>query len=635
MAKKKARKGRAKKIYDALKRSAKKRVPAKKKKKKGKKRLKKLHLIKIRVPKKKKRREKYSSEMGELLKKMERNIDEPNVLLIQNVFGFLAKVNPIVRAHKQELIKKAFTYSRKKHGRQKRASGDPYFTHLIGTAMIISDYNVDTETVAAALLHDVLEDTDAGEEEIVKEFGGEVAALVSSVTRLDKIAEKRKDNNQAKYLRQLMRASSKDFRVLLIKLADKLHNLRTIGFLPGEKRKGICRQALEVYAPLARELGFQEIQWEIEDICFRILHPREYRELEKRVSKKRKEKEKEVEKAIEMIRAEMDRSKKKASQRFKFEKHCKNLYYVYRKIMDANKTTDELYDYVALAIAANSVDECYEALRFVHKTFYPIPMKLKDLISIPGPFNSRAIHTSVIGPAGNPLKVHIQTREKRMVPRFGSIFAGARAPSGIPAGASFRVPEIKSFKDDEFLDALKSDYLERRINVFTEKGDVVSMPTSSTLLDFAFKVSPHRALRTSGGTVNGKRVPLWERLRSGDRASVLFASRETAKQDWLEFACSYEAKEAIGDFLKTPVKGIELSQPVCITIIAENKPALLAEIGRVFFELNVSIDSMHGQRASDKTIKGSFTLLVKNRGQLEAVGKKLSRIRGVKRIELD
>ncbi len=630
MAKKKeknAKKGRAKKLYEVLKRSAKK----KKAKKKSK-----IPIIKLSVPKKNKRREKYSSEMNALLKKMEKNIDMPDVLLIERVFGFISKANPLLRAQKQKLVKKAFTYSRKKHGKQKRASGDPYFTHLIGTAMIISDYNVDSETVAAALLHDILEDTDTKEEEIVREFGEEVASLVSSVTRLDKIVKKRKDENQAKYLRQLMRASSKDFRVLLIKLADKLHNLRTIDFLPEKKRKEISRQALEVYAPLARELGLQEIQWEMEDICFRVLHPREFKELEKRLSKKIKSKEREIDKAIEMLCAEMNRSKKKTSKKFKFEKHYKNLYSIYRKITEENRTLDELYDYVSLSITAKSVDDCYKALRFVHKTFYPIPMKMKDFISIPAGLNQKAIHTSVIGPMGNPLKVRIRTSERKKISALSLILHRKKMAFGQNAQLPISVPEIPEFEDSEFLDALKSDYLKRRINVFTEKGSIVSMPVSSTLLDFAFKINPQKALKTSGGRVNGRRVPLWEQLHSGDRAAVFFASRETAKADWLEFVCSYEAKEAIKNFLKKPLKEPQkLLQPACLTIVAENRLSLLFELGKIFSELGLPIESMHGQKASNKTIRGSFTVLVKDRKQLETLQKRLWEIKGIKGIELD
>ncbi|GEM_PF-555339 len=655
------RKSRAKKIYAAIKRSAKKRRHKKKgkesrggkkragmkgisrvikirklkgagKKKKEKKKSrgrsrKKLVLLPVAMGKKKKPREKFSAEMNSLLRKMEERVPNPDIVLIKNVFGFLNRVNVIRKSRETALVRKAFSYSKKKHGKQKRASGDPYFTHLIGTAMIASDYSADNETIAAALLHDVLEDTDTGEKELVTEFGGEVAGLVSSLTRLDKLTDERKDENQVKYLRKLILASSKDARVLLIKLADKLHNLRTVEFLPEVKRKGICRQALEVYAPLARELGFSEIESEMQDICLKVLYPQEFREVEKIVSNKRAEKKREIKKATEMLKAEMERSKKKTSSRFGFKTEYKNLYSVYKKTIEANKTPEEIYDYATLVILANSADECYEALRFVHSAFYPIPSKLKDFIAMPSRLNYRAIHTSVIGPGGKPIKVHIKTRESAHAP-FRVLLPKKKPGQGI------EIPKIR-VGEEEFLDALKSDYLKQRINIFTEKGDIVSMPSSSTVLDFAFKTAPKEALKTSGGTVNGKRVPIWEKLGSGDRVSVLFANRRTVKRDWLEFVKSYEAKEIISDFLKTPRETGEPLQPVCITLLALNRPSLLSDVGKAFSELNLPLDSLHGQKASAKTIRGSFTVLVKNVKQLKKVRLRLGEIRGVKRVEID
>ena len=358
-------------------------------------------ILKIKKKKKKakgeKKRKVKEKQLKLLLSKVAKQFAKPDVVLIKHAIAFIRSK---LAGKEFALIEKAYSFSKKKHAKQKRVSGEPYFNHLIETALILSDYDVDAKTIAAALLHDVLEDTDVKKEELEQEFGSEVAELVYALTK----AESKGKRNA--YLKKLLTYASKDQRVLLIKLADKLHNLRTIEYLPAKRRKEICKEALAFYAPLAEQFGLKKIQEEIEDICFSQLYPKEYKKLSDELKPLYKEKEAEIDGAIEILRKKLG---KKPFSGYVFKKERKNAYHYFKKLKEG-KTLEELYDYVTLVVVAPSIDACYEALKVIHNTFYPIPKKFKDYIALPSGYY-RALHTSVIGPKGRAIKVYIRTKE--------------------------------------------------------------------------------------------------------------------------------------------------------------------------------------------------------------------------------
>ncbi len=453
------------------------------------------------------------------------------------------------------LIKKAYSFSKKKHSKQKRFSGEPYFNHLISTALILSDYDVDAKTIAAALLHDILEDTNVKKKELEQEFGSEVAELVYALTKVSS-----ENTNKHAYLRKLLNYASKDERVLLIKLADKLHNLRTIEYLPVKKRKEICKQALEFYAPLA-------------------------------------EQDAEIDEAIEMLKKKLVR---KPFASFIFKKEKKHLYHYFRKIKEG-KTLEELYDYIALVIVASSEDACYEALKAVHSMFYPMPRKFKDYIALPlGHY--RALHTSVIGPRGAPIKVYIRTRETDEFEEKGIAYwlKAKKKPSEL-----LKLRELAKADESEFEEALRTDYLERELAVFDSFGKPIFMPRGSTVLDFSFKVDSAKAPKTACARVNGKLVPIWHELRPGDRVELVYAKDSQIISDWFNFAKCYETKQAIRSLVEPEEKSIKAK----LRIEAENLDAILKSLGsavKLGFIRKFSVDN------SGKIVKASFEIELKN-----------------------
>lgn len=588
---------------------------------------------------KRKKKAKFAEEKKQLLQSMRRNIDNPDTKLVGRALSFIAGIPRIGKARGDRmLVERAFSFSAEKHRKQKRLSGDPYFTHAFQTAFILSEYGLDNNTIAAALLHDVLEDTDVREEEIKKKFGEEVLTLVKGVTKLDEYSEASEaepETGEKTYLQSLLSASSKDLRVLLIKLADKLHNLRTIDFLPEIRRKQICLNALEVYAPLAERFGLQKMREEIEDTCFRVLMPKQFKKLKREVERRQKEQSKEIDEAISILSKERVGRRKKFFQKYSFEKKAKNPYFYYNKLNKANKTMDELYDFVTLIILCDSVRDCYEALRIVHSTFYPIPRKLKDYIAAPHHMTYQSIHTSVIGPKGNPLKIYIRTREMNELAERG-ITVWLREKRKIKE----REEEIKPFREisrlpaykEEFVSALKTDFLESQISVFGPKGETISLPKGSTAIDFAFKFAPRKALRLAQAEINGKIKPLWSELRNGDRIKPFFSASRTIEKEWLDFAKTYYARETIKEEMKlAEVKTIEKTN-ASYRFTARARNGVLADILGILESANAELEQFSIERVSRDLIEGSILLASESVEELERIGKRLGRIKGVNQI---
>jgi GTP pyrophosphokinase len=479
-------------------------------------------------------------KLNELLEKVSKQFAKPDVILVKHALAF---IRSRLAARELALIRKAYSFSKKKHRKQKRFSGEPYFTHLIETALILSEYNVDAKTLAAALLHDVLEDTNVRKEELEREFGSEVAELVNALTKVES-----QGTNSHAYLKKLLCCASKDERVLLIKLADKLHNLRTIEFLPVKKRKAICKQALAFYAPLAEQFGLKKMMMEMQDICFAQLWPKHYKKLKKELEKLYKEKDDEITEAIEILKKKLI---KKPFTGFVFKKEQKNLYHYFKKLKQG-KTLEELYDYVSLVIVASSEDACYEALKAVHNTFYPMPRKFKDYIAVPSG-HYKALHTSVIGPKGGPMKVYIRTRETDELEEKGIAYwlRAKKKPKEL-----LRLEELAKADESEFEEALKSEYLEREITVFDASGKPVFLPRGSTVIDFAFKVDSDSASKTACARVNGKLVPIWHELKPADRVELVYAKNSQVISDWLNFAKCYETRQLIRELVEPGQKVI-------------------------------------------------------------------------------
>ncbi len=546
--------------------------------------------IKKRAKKKaKKKKEEKEEQLEELTKRVAKQFATPDVVLVKHAIAFIRSK---LASKEFALIKKAYSFSKKKHSKQKRFSGEPYFNHLISTALILSDYDVDAKTIAAALLHDILEDTNVKKKELEQEFGSEVAELVYALTKVSS-----ENTNKHAYLRKLLNYASKDERVLLIKLADKLHNLRTIEYLPVKKRKEICKQALEFYAPLAEQFGLKNMQHEIEDICFAQLWPKEFKKLKRELEKRYKEKDAEIDEAIEMLKKKLVR---KPFASFIFKKEKKHLYHYFRKIKEG-KTLEELYDYIALVIVASSEDACYEALKAVHSMFYPMPRKFKDYIALPlGHY--RALHTSVIGPRGAPIKVYIRTRETDEFEEKGIAYwlKAKKKPSEL-----LKLRELAKADESEFEEALRTDYLERELAVFDSFGKPIFMPRGSTVLDFSFKVDSAKAPKTACARVNGKLVPIWHELRPGDRVELVYAKDSQIISDWFNFAKCYETKQAIRSLVEPEEKSIKAK----LRIEAENLDAILKSLGsavKLGFIRKFSVDN------SGKIVKASFEIELKN-----------------------
>lgn len=579
----------------------------------------------------------FDSEVKQLIDSMHKNTPKPDIELINKAFDFL-KVLDIRTLPKRmrgsgdfNLIKKAYSFSKEKHGAQKRASGEPYFSHLMQTALILSEYGVDSETIAAALLHDVLEDTDVDRKELEKIFGPAIGSLVEGVTKLDVEPEKKDEKYHLNYVQQVILASQKDIRVLLIKLADKLHNLRTIDFLPPEKRKKTARLALDVFVPLANRLGMRRMQREMEDICFKVLYPEEFELLLAKIGEKRRLKIKDIEK-MKPVLAEKFMAKK---LQISFDQRMKSIYSFYRKMKTQGKSLDEIHDYAVLVVLAENIGDCYNALGVINTTFYPLPGKFKDFIATPTNPTYQSIHVTVVGPSGEPVKIYIRTKRMHELARKGVtvwLKDKGKMHEYIQQWHNLEDLSKSEFLDEGiFFNALKSDFLEQQIFVFTGKGAMVNLPSGSTPVDFAFKTGPETAAKLIEAKANGRIVPLWYSLASGDIVEIISGKHLTAKKEWLDFAKSHYAREKISKALKLRKKsGRQSGQRISIHVRAKDRIGLFSDIANVFAKNRISLESVQIVNEPEaKMISDYFMVRVKNRKHLEKILKKLQKVKNV------
>jgi GTP pyrophosphokinase len=454
----------------------------------------------------------------------------------------------------RDKVERAFDFACDHHGDQKRYSGDEFITHPVGVAQICAGMRLDTDTLCAALLHDTVEDTSATLDEVREEFGEEIALLVDGVTKLTGMNFESRDERQAENYRKMMVAMATDVRVILIKLADRLHNMRTLGALPKQKQTLKSHETLEIYAPLAHRLGIHAIKWELEDLAFATLHPRKYAEIKQLVAQQRDEREDYVTEAGEFLSEELD----EVGIQAEISGRAKHFYSIYTKMAKKGREFNEIFDLTAMRVIVGSVKDCYGAIGVIHSLWKPLPGRFKDFVAMPKANMYQALHTTVIGPEGKPLEIQIRTEEMHKLAEYGiaAHVAYKEGGRGDPQREKMtwlrQLVEAEGEQDPaEFLESLKVDLFEDEVFVFTPKGEVKNLSAGSTPLDFAYAVHTDVGHSCVGAKVNGAIVPLHYQLRSGDIVEVLTAKQKRAPSlDWLKLVRTSRARNKIRAWFK-------------------------------------------------------------------------------------
>ncbi len=473
-----------------------------------------------------------------------------------NLDSLLERINSYYPDANLDLITKAYNFAKTAHEGQFRDSGEPYFHHPFEVALILAELELDLDTVAAGLLHDVIEDTEVTPEELKESFGGQILALVDGVTKLEKLPFKNRFEREAENLRKMIFAMAKDIRVILIKLADRLHNMRTLKHIDHERQLKIAQETLDIYAPLAHRLGIWTIKWEIEDIAFRYLWSEEYYSLVGSINRKRQEREGDLKSLMQILHSKL------AELEIIAEIHGrpKHLYSIYQKMQRQDKTLDEIYDLLAVRVIVDSVKDCYAVLGAIHTLWKPVPGRFKDYIAMPKSNMYQSLHTTIIGPNGELFEIQIRTTEMHRIAEKGVaahwMYKEGLKEKGISATTKVQwlreaVEWLQEMKDpQEFMESLKIDLFEDEVFVFTPKGDVKSLPSGATPVDFAFDVHTDVGLQCVGAKVNGRIEPLDYQLKNGEFVEILTSKNANPSQDWLTFVKTSKAKNKIRSWLK-------------------------------------------------------------------------------------
>ena len=463
-------------------------------------------------------------------------------------------------------VMKAYEYAKLMHKDQKRKSGEPYIIHPVNVAIILADLDMDVQTIVSALLHDVVEDTPATYDDIKEMFSEDVAKIVDGVTKLNKLNYKSSEAFQAENLRKMILAMNNDIRVIIVKLADRLHNLRTLEYMNEEKRKQKAQETIEIYAPLAGRLGIFKIKWELEDLSLRYLDPEGYYDLVEKINKKRSEREKEINEIIKKISAELD----KQELHYDISGRPKNFYSIYKKMKGKSKSFESIYDLIAVRILVDTVKDCYAVLGIVHSMWKPLPGRFKDYIAMPKPNMYQSLHTTVISDTGEIFEIQIRTYEMHEVAEYG-IAAHWKYKGGKTQGKDVDskldwlrqlLEWQKDLKDPkEFIDTLKIDFFDDEVFVFTPNGDVVDLPEGSTPVDFAYRVHTGVGNTCVGAKVDSRIVPLNYKLKNGNIVEVITQKSSSGpSRDWLKFVKSPRAKQKIKQWFKSKEKDISIEK---------------------------------------------------------------------------
>lgn len=489
------------------------------------------------------------------------------MIRLNDILDKILSYNP---AADLDVVRKAYVFSAKVHQGQVRLSGEPYLVHPMEVAAVLADLRLDVQTVATGLLHDTLEDTLTTFEELEALFGSEVANLVDGVTKISKIHFKTKEESQAENFRKMLLAMANDIRVILVKLADRLHNMRTLQYQPEIKQRSIAQETLDIYAPMANRLGISWIKSELEDLSFRYVNPQLYYDLASKVAMKKKERESFVEEVMEII------SQKLTEHGIEGEVsgRSKHLYSIQKKMDSRNVDIDEIYDLIAIRVMVEDIRSCYAVLGVIHSTWKPIPGRFKDYIAMPKSNMYQSLHTTVIGPLGERMEIQIRTAEMHWVAE-----AGIAAHWKYKEGKGYDERDVKRFAwlrqllewqqelqdSQEFMNTVKVELFPEEVYVFTPEGDVKGFPKGASPIDFAYSVHTDVGHRCVGAKVNGKLVPLKYELKTGDIVEVVTSPHHTPSKDWLKIVKSNRARNKIRAWIKTEERkrSIVLGREVC------------------------------------------------------------------------
>lgn len=573
-------------------------------------------------------------------------------LTIMTVNSLLEKVKLRSRTDVDlELIQRAYDFAAKAHSGQKRKSGEPYIVHPLATAMRLAEFQLDSKTIAAALLHDVCEDTKFTVDDIKKNFGEEIAFLVNGVTKLDKIRY-RGTERTAESLRKMFLAIGEDIRIVLLKLTDRLHNMETLNHVSPEKQRRIALETLDIYAPLAYRLGIKDLSGKLEDLAFPFVYPQEYEWLMKTTKEKYEEWDSYVKKIRPLLAEELTRENIKFLD---IHARAKHYYSLYKKLLKYDMDILKVTDLVALRVIVSTIEDCYATLGIIHKLWRPIPGKIKDFIALPKPNGYRSLHTTVFGPNERPIEIQMRTPEMHEEAEFGiaahwaySEFKRVKTEHYAKDRPSFMdqkhfawITQLREWqkefeKPDEFLESLKIDFFKNRIFVLTPKGDVFDLPEGATPVDFAYHIHTDIGNSAAGAKVNGKMVALDYKLKNGDVVEILTQKNKKPSQDWLGFIKSAQARKKVASILHRAreeklfeKRGGEITE---LRLTIKDRVGLLRDVTSTLARQKINIKSV----ATDTKNRTWATLAIqapfKNRAQLEGVMVKLKEVKGVEEV---
>lgn len=477
-----------------------------------------------------------------------------------DIDAIIDKMKKNNRRNDLKLIRRAYDFAKAKHGEQLRKSGEPYIIHPVQVAYILAELGLDDSTICAALLHDIAEDTEVSIQDLAKEFSEEIAEMVDGVTKLGNLKYTSAEEQQVENYRKMFLAMGKDIRVILIKLADRLHNMRTLKYLRRDRQIAISKETSDLYAPLANRLGMYSLKWELEDLAFKYLNPDEYREIVEGIDKKREQRLQFINQIVDQINLELKKQKIKAE----ITGRAKHLYSIYRKMLRDNKSLDQIYDLFALRILVDNVKDCYAALGVVHELYNPMPGRFKDYISVPKPNMYQSLHTTLIGPKGTPFEVQIRTYEMHRIAEYGIAAHWAYKEANRFKKTSVVVQEDKlswlretlEWQKDmqdpqEFLNTLKTELFVDEVYVFTPKGQIKVLPRGATPIDFAYTIHAEIGHHMTGCKINSKMMPIITALKNGDIVEIITSEQSKGpSRDWLKFVKSTGAKNKIQAWFK-------------------------------------------------------------------------------------